>query len=519
MNERTVIFASPKDGKLPKTLLRLYTELQNRGVPVYSVDCRNADILDDGRIEGKFAKSDNRQTIAIDPARTACVVSNGIATTRSARDFVSDLEDMGVHIVNSLEGIDNARNKEIYDRICKKKGIPTPKTKLVNSPSDLESVLPNFNFPVVCKTCTGSFGVGVFKADKPNMVKPIFQTLWKMTPSLRETGILIQEYVPNGGDVRTIVVGGKIVGSMLRKAKEGDFRNNYSQGGTVEEYNLSEKEKNVVLQAARESGCEICGVDHIVGPDGNPYVIEVNSCPGTDGFLQIHPDAIEKMADFVLDMCGQSTRTSVIGTQETIDIEEVGQMDAQLDLNGRDNSVLHAEEVDVNDDYVSFKTNGKTVRLPISDFKTYDVNGERHKVPVVELSVKLGRTTIPHVHFELMSRKSCHCPVLLSNACLSGGKFVIDPAKKNITSLNESVEETGVPDAEEKVFLSELSDEALVALFSLSTKKKDKFGTPEATEELEWHGYAKDGKITDEGWAYLLRDDIAERLVKLKNGN
>ena len=57
-----------------------------------------------------------------------------------------------------------------------------------------------------------------------------------------ETDILIQEYIKTDGDVRVVIVGDKIIGTMKRKVVEGDFRSNYTQGGGVEKYELSDEE-------------------------------------------------------------------------------------------------------------------------------------------------------------------------------------------------------------------------------------------------------------------------------------
>ena len=514
MKEKVVLFASPKDGKLVKTHLRIYAELLKRGVEVCSIDCRTAKVLDNGKVEGKVAKEDGKRIVDFDPSVTACVVSNGIVGNKSSSEFVEDLEEMGVYVINSLKGIENARDKESYDRICKKSGIPTPKTRLVNSPKELDEVLPEFEFPVVCKTTTGSLGVGVFKIDKPSLVKPIFQAMWKVSPDLKNEGILIQEFLKNKGDVRTIVVGGEIIGSMKRIAAEGDFRNNFSQGGTVEQYDLNAEEKETVLKAAKVSGCEICGVDHIVGQDGKPYIIEVNSCPGTDGFLTVHPDAIERMADYILSKCGSTTKTNILGSVEKVDIEEIGELPAQFDMGEREHSILDARNIDVDGNTVKFESNGRTISLPVIDWATYMVNGSYKKVPVVRLDVKLKDTNLNGVQFELVNREKKQNPVLISKNALSGHKFLIDPSRNGL--LKESVEEPGA----EPAFDSVLSNEALVCLFSLTQKgrREDKPITPAAMEELGYRGFVEDGKPTKEGWEFITSKDTIDRLMNLRNG-
>lgn len=522
MKENVVLFASPLLGKLVKTHLRIYTELVNRGVKCYSIDCRTAKVLEPGKIQGKVAKMEGDQVIEFDPACTACVVSNGIVGNKHASEFVDDLEDMGVYVVNSLDGINIARNKENYDRICKKFDIPAPKTVLVTNPGQLEKILPDFQFPIVCKTTTGSLGVGVFKVDKPTLVKPIFQAMWKLSPDLKNDGILIQEFIPNHGDIRTIVVGGQIIGSMKRIAKEGDFRNNFSQGGSVENYSPSYEEQQVILKAAKNSKCEICGVDHILAEDGKPYVIEVNSCPGTDGFMTVHHDVIDRMADFVLSKCKESTKTRIIGAMEKVDLEEVGELEALMDMSERRNSVLDARDIDMDDQFVTFTSNNRRVKLPVHDVNTYIVNGVYHKVPVVKLDMKLGGTTFENIPFELVNRQNKKTPVLLSKSFLTGHKYLIDPNKAN-SLLKESVEldQDMLDEPTTASFSPELTDEALVVLFSLTQPGpvEEKPLTQAAVDELKMHEFiTEDNELTDAAWEYLTSETSIERLENLRNG-
>ena len=46
-----------------------------------------------------------------------------------------------------------------------------------------------------------------------------------------------------GGDIRCLVVGGKVIGSIKRINKGDDFRSNIHQGGTAEKATLSRKER------------------------------------------------------------------------------------------------------------------------------------------------------------------------------------------------------------------------------------------------------------------------------------
>ena len=95
--------------------------------------------------------------------------------------------------------------------------------------------------------------------------------------------VLIQQYVAesHGKDIRALVVGGKVVASMRRKARGREFRSNYHLNGTVEKVEINEEYAEVACRAARVLGLNVAGVDLLEGNDGP--LLEVNSSPGLEG--------------------------------------------------------------------------------------------------------------------------------------------------------------------------------------------------------------------------------------------
>ena len=99
-----------------------------------------------------------------------------------------------------------------------------------------------------------------------------------------DANILIQEFISeaNGQDIRAIVVGDKVVASMKRTAKPGEFRSNVHLGGKTENYEISKEEENSAVRAAKVLGLHVAGVDLIQSERG-PLILEVNSSPGLEG--------------------------------------------------------------------------------------------------------------------------------------------------------------------------------------------------------------------------------------------
>jgi ribosomal protein S6--L-glutamate ligase len=96
--------------------------------------------------------------------------------------------------------------------------------------------------------------------------------------------ILVQEFVKeaSGTDVRALVVGGKVIATMMRQGAEGDFRSNLHRGGNATPIKITPEERSTAVRAAKSMGLNVCGVDMLRSNDG-PVVMEVNSSPGLEG--------------------------------------------------------------------------------------------------------------------------------------------------------------------------------------------------------------------------------------------
>jgi ribosomal protein S6--L-glutamate ligase len=88
-----------------------------------------------------------------------------------------------------------------------------------------------------------------------------------------------------GTDVRALVIGKKVVASMRRMGRKGEFRSNLHRGGKAEAVDLSPEEIETALKATETLGLNVAGVDMLRSKRG-PLVLEVNSSPGIEGMEQ-----------------------------------------------------------------------------------------------------------------------------------------------------------------------------------------------------------------------------------------
>ncbi|MBI2465275.1 hypothetical protein HYV64_03970 [Candidatus Shapirobacteria bacterium] len=149
--------------------------------------------------------------------------------------------------------------------------------------------ISKFQFPIIIKGSGGDRGTRVFKADNLGKMEILVRDLRK-TETEEGKRYMLQEFIPNDGDFRVFVLGGKVLGVMKRSAKQNstEFRNNYSAGGSVEVAELPVEIKQLAVKAAKACGLAVAGVDVAFRNNdrSRPVIWEVNKGPQFKGFME-----------------------------------------------------------------------------------------------------------------------------------------------------------------------------------------------------------------------------------------
>lgn len=204
----------------------------------------------------------------------------GASVTFYATAVLRQFEMMGVYCVNESVAISRSRDKLRALQILARKGIGMPVTSFANSTKMTQEVIKLVGgAPLVIKLLEGTQGKGVVLAETDKAAESVIEAFREM-----DAYFLVQEFIEEakGSDIRAFVIGNKVVASMLRKAKEGEFRSNLHRGGTAEEIKLSPDERSTAIRAAQSLGLNVAGVDILRSKHG-PLVMEVNSSPGLEG--------------------------------------------------------------------------------------------------------------------------------------------------------------------------------------------------------------------------------------------
>ncbi len=204
----------------------------------------------------------------------------GASVTFYGTAVVRQFEMMGVYCVNESVAITRARDKLRAMQLLARRGLGMPATGFAHAPDDTQGVIGLVGgAPLVIKLVEGTQGQGVVLAETRKAAESVIDAFRGL-----EAYFLVQEFVADAdnADIRCLVVGNKVVASMRRVAKPGDFRANLHRGGTAEPVKITAEERKLALRAARAIGLNVSGVDLLRTPRG-AMVVEVNASPGLEG--------------------------------------------------------------------------------------------------------------------------------------------------------------------------------------------------------------------------------------------
>jgi ribosomal protein S6--L-glutamate ligase len=182
----------------------------------------------------------------------------------------------GVVLLNDAQGIAQARNKLRCLQMLALHGIEVPATVMARDAADLRAMVDLVGgVPVLVKMLQGNDRMGVMVCESLQSMSATLDTVLGLGQQF-----IVQQYVrrARGRDVRALVVGGKVVAAVLRKARAGRLSSSLAHGARLTPVELTPKELRVAVESARVIGLEVAAVDMIeVG--GSTRVFEVNASP------------------------------------------------------------------------------------------------------------------------------------------------------------------------------------------------------------------------------------------------
>ncbi len=208
----------------------------------------------------------------------------GSSVTFYGTAVVRQFEMQGVFSLNESVAITRSRDKLRAHQLLARKGIGMPVTGFAHAPDDTADLIDLVGgAPCVVKLTQGTQGRGIVLCETNKAASSVIDAFRDL-----DAHFLVQHFVKeaNGADIRCFVVGERVVASMMRQAKEGEFRSNLHRGGSATKVKITPKERETAVRAARVLGLNVAGVDILRAKDG-PVVMEVNSSPGLEGIEKV----------------------------------------------------------------------------------------------------------------------------------------------------------------------------------------------------------------------------------------
>ena len=372
---------------------------------------------------------ETKKNYTLSPTNTIIVPRRTVLKNIESRDFLTELQNDGFFVLNTLEAIDNCEDKFITYKKLKAAGVPTPKTAVVTSSSmnklDDKIQAVGGNFPLIIKITKGTQGIGVAQVDSKISLKSILQAIFALVP---KADILVQEKINSDYDLRVHVLykgfermtpgieNFEIIGCMQRNQLEGDFRSNYSLGSTAEKGHLTKEQEDIAKKAAKATGCRWAGVDLIMDSrTKQSYVIEVNSSPGTKGITTAAgDDVVGTLMDMFKEFKYTKYDSDQIGKYETVTFKDLNDgVDAAMKFDDNKSfTELECSSVNAKDDDVTFVFNGVTYKMELSGMRKGD--------PMVEMSIRFNGTVYKN---ELVVLKTVNDNINV-NIAVGGSKFL-----------------------------------------------------------------------------------------------
>jgi tetrahydromethanopterin:alpha-L-glutamate ligase len=194
------------------------------------------------------------------------------------------LRQLGVPVWNDAQSIERCVDKSMTSFLLARAGLATPPTWTIEGAAQAQELVARelADGPLVLKPLFGAQGKGLRLLRRADDLPP---------PEAIGGVYYLQRFVaPEASayhDFRLLVVGGRVAAAMMRT--HSMWITNIKQGGKPSAFSPDPGMARLAVRAAEVVGASIAGVDILVGADGSPSVLEVNSMPAWSGLQKVTP--------------------------------------------------------------------------------------------------------------------------------------------------------------------------------------------------------------------------------------
>lgn len=189
-------------------------------------------------------------------------------------DILGCYQRQGGLVVNPPRAVEMAVDKYLATCRLDVAGIPVPRTIVCQDVQQARDAYEELGGDVVLKPLFGGEGRGLMRLTTAESAERAFQSRWQSASVL-----YLQEFIAHDGfDIRVLLIGDEVF--AMRRCNDSDWRTNVSRGARTEPLELTDELLKLARQAAEVIQAPLAGVDVLLAPSGQPYVLEVNAVPG-----------------------------------------------------------------------------------------------------------------------------------------------------------------------------------------------------------------------------------------------
>ncbi len=206
------------------------------------------------------------------------------------------LEAMGIRVFNNAILSEICNDKAKTYQYLAKTGIRMVDTSFCKN-AFLKTAMDHIPSPTVIKAVDGHGGRQVFLLDKNSEEEEKIRIL----RGIGSSDAVLQPLTGHKHqDLRVYVIGKEIIAAVLRTAKDG-FRSNFSLGGEVRLYELSEGERKLVHRIISQFEIGMVGIDFIIGDEGELIFNEIEDVVGSRMLYQCSEiNLVENYLSYIL---------------------------------------------------------------------------------------------------------------------------------------------------------------------------------------------------------------------------
>ena len=179
----------------------LFQQLDERGANWLKIDARHH-YYDPASPEREYSLLFNRMS----PSAWQRGLAHGIFYTLN---YLAHLEAKGVRVVNGYRCFAHETSKALQLSNLEKLGLPYPKARIINHPSQALAVAEAIGYPVVLKPNIGGSGAGIERFNSPDQLRAAVEAN-RLYFGIDSTALVQEAFTARGGIItRVEVLGGK----------------------------------------------------------------------------------------------------------------------------------------------------------------------------------------------------------------------------------------------------------------------------------------------------------------------